>query len=48
MPRFDKIAFVASETKEAQEALQALNKRYGSAPAAKADVIKWFRSRVSK
>ncbi|HEX5931242.1 MAG TPA: NAD kinase [Methyloceanibacter sp.] len=39
MPRFDKIAFVASETKEAQEALQALNKRYGSAPAAKADVI---------
>ena len=39
MPRFDKIAFVASETKEAQEALQALTKRYGDAPAAKADVI---------
>ena len=39
MPRFDKIAFVASETKEAQEALQTLTKRYGDAPAAKADVI---------
>ena len=39
MPRFDKIAFVASETKEAQEALQTLSKRYGSALAAKADVI---------
>jgi NAD+ kinase len=39
MPRFAKIAFVASETKEAQEALRALAKRYGDAPAAKADVI---------
>ena len=39
MPRFAKIAFVASDTKEAQEALRALAKRYGDAPAAKADVI---------
>src|SRR5262245_32256789 len=39
MPRFKKIAFVASETKEAQEALRALTKRYGDMPATKADVI---------
>jgi NAD+ kinase len=39
MPRFAKIAFVASETKEAQDALLALTKRYGDVPAAKADVI---------
>jgi NAD+ kinase len=39
MPRFDKIAFVASETKEAQEALQTLTKRYGNASAAAADAI---------
>ncbi|MGE3528198.1 MAG: NAD kinase [Methyloceanibacter sp.] len=39
MPRFQKIAFVASETKEAQDALQALTKRYGDVPLAKADVI---------
>ena len=39
MPRFDKIAFVASDTKEAQEALQTLIKRYGNASAAKADAI---------
>jgi NAD+ kinase len=39
MPRFDKIAFVASETKEAQEALQTLTQRYGNASAAKADAI---------
>src|SRR3990172_2800109 len=39
MPRFDKIAFIASETKEAQEALQKLTKRYGNASAAEADAI---------
>ena len=39
MPRFDKIAFVASETKEAQEALQKLTKRYGNAAAEEADAI---------
>jgi NAD+ kinase len=39
MPRFDKIAFVASETKEAQEALQKLTKRYGNAAAEEVDAI---------
>ncbi len=39
MPRFDKIAFVASETEEAQEALQGLAKRYGNADIAAADTI---------
>jgi NAD+ kinase len=39
MPRFDKIAFIASETKEAQEALKELTKRYGNASAEEADAI---------
>jgi NAD+ kinase len=39
MPRFDKIAFVASETKEAEEALAKLTQRYGNAPVADADAI---------
>jgi NAD+ kinase len=39
MPRFEKIAFVASETKEAQGALKKLSARYGSAPPDKADAI---------
>ncbi len=39
MPRFEKIAFVASETKEAQDALKKLSARYGSAPPDKADAI---------
>jgi NAD+ kinase len=39
MPRFDTIAFVASETKEAQEALKTLTQRYGNAPVAEADAI---------
>lgn len=39
MPRFDKIAFVASETKEAEEALAKLTKRYGNAPFTQADAI---------
>ena len=34
-----KIAFLADETHEAQRALDALSKRYGSVSAAKADVI---------
>jgi NAD+ kinase len=39
MPRFEKIAFVASETKEAQDALKKLSARYGSAPPDKAEAI---------
>ena len=39
MPRFDKIAFIASETKEAQEALAKLTKRYGNTPVEQADAI---------
>jgi NAD+ kinase len=39
MPRFEKIAFVASETKEAQGALKKLSERYGNAPPDKADAI---------
>ena len=39
MARFDKIAFVASETKEAQEALQKLTKRYGNAAVTETDAI---------
>jgi NAD+ kinase len=39
MPGFDKIAFVASETKEAMEALQKLAARYGNVAAAQADAI---------
>ena len=38
-PSFDKIAFVASETKEAQAALAKLTKRYGNAEAKEADAI---------
>lgn len=37
--RFDKIAFVASDTKEAIEALASLSKRYGNAPVDQADAI---------
>jgi NAD+ kinase len=39
MPRFNKIAFVASETKEAQRALKKLVKLYGDTPPGKADAI---------
>ena len=39
MAQFDKIAFVASDTPEAQEALRALTARYGNAPAGAADAI---------
>lgn len=39
MPRFDKIAFVASETKEAEEALAKLTKRYGNSAFTEADAI---------
>jgi len=39
MPRFDKITFVASETKEAEDALNKLSARYGNAPPEKADAI---------
>ena len=39
MPRFDKIAFVASETKEAADALGKLTKQYGNADFAEADAI---------
>jgi NAD+ kinase len=39
MAKFEKIAFVASDTKEAKEALQTLTKRYGNAPTADADAI---------
>jgi NAD+ kinase len=39
MPRFDKIAFVASETKEAEEALKRLAERYGQVAAGAADAI---------
>jgi NAD+ kinase len=38
-PSFDKIAFVASETKEAQDALRKLTKRYGNAGIEEADAI---------
>ena len=38
-PSFDKIAFVASETNEAQQALAKLTKRYGSADIKRADAI---------
>jgi NAD+ kinase len=38
-PNFDKIAFVASETKEAQEALRKLTKRYGNEDVKGADAI---------
>ncbi len=36
---FEKIAFVASETSEAHEALTRLSKRYGNVPVVEADVI---------
>ena len=36
---FDKIAFVASETSEAREALARLTKRYGNVPVVEADVV---------
>ena len=39
MPRFDKIAFVTSETKKAEEALAKLTKRYGNAAFTEADAI---------
>jgi len=39
MAQFDKIAFVASDTQEAQQALQTLIVRYGDAPAEQADAI---------
>jgi NAD+ kinase len=39
MPRFEKIAFVASETEEAAQAFTKLTKRYGNAPFAGADAI---------
>jgi NAD+ kinase len=39
MPRFEKIAFVASETKEAENALNKLSARYGNAPPGNADAI---------
>lgn len=39
MPRFQKIAFVASETKEAQDALRELSARYGSLAPEEADAI---------
>ncbi|MEX2166984.1 MAG: NAD kinase [Methyloceanibacter sp.] len=39
MPRFNKIAFVASETKEAERALKKLVKLYGDTPPGKADAI---------
>jgi NAD+ kinase len=39
MPRFEKIAFVASETQEAVEALQTLSARYGNVAPEAADVI---------
>ena len=38
-PHFDKIAFLASETKEAEDALNKLSARYGNAPPDKADAI---------
>jgi NAD+ kinase len=39
MAKFDKIAFVASDTKEAQEAQQALAKRHGNVAVEEADAI---------
>ena len=39
MARFEKIAFVASETKEAEEAHAKLTARYGNAAPAEADAI---------
>jgi len=39
MARFEKIAFVASETQEAVEALQTLSTRYGNVAPEAADVI---------
>ena len=38
-PKFQAIAFVAGQTPEAREAYEALEKRYGNADPAKADVI---------
>ncbi len=39
MARFEKIAFVASETKEAEEALETLTARYGNVAPEEADAI---------
>jgi NAD+ kinase len=39
MARFEKIAFVASETKEAEDALAKLAKRYGNVAPGEADAI---------
>jgi NAD+ kinase len=38
-PKYDRIAFVASQSPEAQAALAELTKTYGNHPSAKADVI---------
>ncbi len=37
--RFEKIAFLASENPEAEQALEELTARYGNAPAAEADIV---------
>ena len=39
MAEFEKIAFVASETRDAEDAYAALVKRYGNAPTEEADAI---------
>lgn len=39
MADFEKIAFVASETREAKDAFTALTKRYGNVPPVEADAI---------
>lgn len=39
MSEFEKIAFVASETRDAEDAYTALVKRYGNAPTEEADAI---------
>ncbi len=37
--RFEKIAFLASDTKEAQQALREMTRRYGNVPAEDADIV---------
>ena len=39
IPKFERIAFVASPIPEAREAFDRLTARYGNAPAEAADVI---------
>jgi NAD+ kinase len=39
MAELEQIAFVASDTKDAQDALQTLTKRYGNAPTEAAEAI---------